>query len=65
MHLTVPIIYSGALIIYVKCKFYGYFYKFYTRKEIIDLEYKLWVMLGIQLILQPNAYKLTWHSIWK
>ena len=23
------------------------------------------VMLGIQLILQPNAYKLTWHPIWK
>ena len=41
MHLTVPIIYSGALIIYVKCKFYSYFYKFYTRKEIIALEYKL------------------------
>ena len=41
IYFTVPIIYSGALIIYVKCKFYGYFYKFYTRKEIIDLEYKL------------------------
>ena len=23
------------------------------------------VMLEIQLILQPNAYKLTWHLIWK
>ncbi len=23
------------------------------------------VMLGIQLILQPNVYKLTWHLMWR
>ena len=30
----------------------------------VYLNIKNRVMLGIQLILQPNAYKLTWHPMW-
>ena len=57
-HLVIKLVVSLALLIHK-------INSLKKEKKMIVIERKTdRVMLGIQLILQPNVYKLTWHPIW-